>query len=102
MPGRTRRCHVPPDAARTIAALLALRGRVIAPILAGIRSLRIGRDPRTWIAVGRGYENLRTGAQTLLLHGGIAARPQPHGRHCAGQRTASRLAGRDRQFPWRR
>src|SRR5215472_12927559 len=23
-PGRTRRCHVPPDAARTIAALLAL------------------------------------------------------------------------------
>jgi len=89
MPGRTRRCHVPPDAARTIAALLALRGRVIAPILAGIRSLRIGRNPRAWIAVGRGYENLRTGAQALLLHGGIAARPQPHGRHGAGQRTSS-------------
>ena len=34
-PGRTRRYHVPPLAARTIAALLTLRDQVIAPILAG-------------------------------------------------------------------
>ena len=36
--GRTRRYHVPPLAARTITALLALRDQVIAPILTGIRS----------------------------------------------------------------
>ena len=44
-PGRTRRYHVPPDAARTIAALLTLRDHVIAPILAGVRSPRMGRKP---------------------------------------------------------
>jgi hypothetical protein len=44
-PGRTRRYHVPPQAARTIAALLALRDHVIAPILAGVRSPR--RRPST-------------------------------------------------------
>ncbi|MGH3768133.1 MAG: hypothetical protein ACRDS0_05910 [Pseudonocardiaceae bacterium] len=37
-PGRSRRYHVLPPAARTIAALLALRDHVIAPILAGVRS----------------------------------------------------------------
>lgn len=33
--GRGRRYHAPPDAAITIAALLALREHVIGPILAG-------------------------------------------------------------------
>jgi hypothetical protein len=37
-PGRIRRYHVPPLAARAIAALLTLRDRVIAPILAAVRS----------------------------------------------------------------
>jgi hypothetical protein len=37
-PAKTRRYHIPPAAARTIAALLALRDQVIAPILAGVRS----------------------------------------------------------------
>src|SRR6476661_738680 len=32
-PGRTRRYHVPPEPARTIAALLTLRAQVIAPII---------------------------------------------------------------------
>ena len=31
-PGRTRRYHIPPEAARTIAALLALRAQVIAGV----------------------------------------------------------------------
>ncbi len=44
-PGRTRRYHVPPLAARTIAALLTLRDQVIAPILAAVRSPRMGRKP---------------------------------------------------------
>ena len=34
-PGRTRRYQVPPNAVRTIAALLTLRDHVIPPILAG-------------------------------------------------------------------
>jgi hypothetical protein len=37
-PGRSRRYHLPPDAARTITTLLTLRDQVIAPILAGVRS----------------------------------------------------------------
>jgi hypothetical protein len=45
--GRTRRYHVPPDGARTIAALLTLRDHVIAPILVGVRSPRMGRKPRS-------------------------------------------------------
>jgi hypothetical protein len=46
-PGRTRRYHVPPQAARTIAALLALRSHVIAPILAGVRSPAEAVSPHT-------------------------------------------------------
>jgi hypothetical protein len=41
-PGRTRR-YLGAPAARTIAALLTLRDQVIAPILAGLRSPRMGR-----------------------------------------------------------
>jgi hypothetical protein len=74
-PGRTRRYHVPPQAARTIAALLALRDRVIAPILAGVRSPRMGRKPKIWTPVDRDYENLRIGMQTLFRHVGIEAQP---------------------------
>ena len=72
--GRTRRYHVPPLAARTITALLALRDQVIAPILAGIRSpQRRGRKPASWTAVDRDYENLRIGMQSLFQHLGIHA-----------------------------
>ena len=65
-PGRTRRYHVPPQAARTIAALLTLRDQVIAPILAGVRSPRMGRKPTTWTRVDRDYERLRIDMQTLF------------------------------------
>ena len=72
--GRTRRYHVPPLAARTITALLALRDQVIAPILTGIRSpQRRGRKPASWTAVDRDYENLRIGMQSLFQHLGIHA-----------------------------
>ena len=72
--GRTRRYHVPSLAARTIAALLALRDQVIAPILAGIRSpQRRGRRPASWTAVDRDYETLRIGMQALFQHLGIHA-----------------------------
>jgi hypothetical protein len=70
-PGRTRRYHIPPEAARTIAALLALRDHVIAPILAGVRSPRMGRKPAHWTRIDRDYETLRTGMQTLFHDLGI-------------------------------
>ena len=74
-PGRTRRYHVPPPAARTISALLTLRDQVIAPILAGVRSPRMGREPRIWTAADRDYETLRIGMQTLFQHVGIETQP---------------------------
>jgi hypothetical protein len=70
-PPRTRRYHVPFRAARTVAALLALRDQVIAPILAGVRSPRMGRKPAVWTRVDRDYETLRIGMQTLFHDLGI-------------------------------
>jgi hypothetical protein len=71
-PPRTRRYHVPFRAARTIAALLALRDQVIAPVLAGVRSPRMGRKPAHWTLIDRDYENLRIGMQTLFHDLGIS------------------------------
>jgi hypothetical protein len=62
----TRRYQVPPLAARTIAALLTLRDQVIAPILAGIRSPRMGRKPNAWNNIDRNYEQIRINMQTLF------------------------------------
>ena len=49
--GTTRRYHIPAGQARTIAALLAIRDRVIGPILAGVRSPRPGRKPARWTLI---------------------------------------------------
>jgi hypothetical protein len=65
-PGRSRRYHIPPEAARTIAALLTLREHVIGPILAGGRSPRMGRKPKTWTPIDRRYESLRIAMQDLF------------------------------------
>jgi hypothetical protein len=70
-PGRTRRYHLGPDAARTIAALLALRDQIIGPIIAGVRSPRQGRKPKTWTAIDRNYEQIRIDMQTLFGHLGL-------------------------------
>ena len=70
-PGRTRRYHVPPEAASTVAALLTLRDQVIAPIIAGVHSPRLGRKPVAWTPVDRDYETLRVDLQTLFTHLGI-------------------------------
>jgi hypothetical protein len=72
-PGRTRRYHVPTQAARTITALIVLRDQVIAPILAGVRSPRMGRKPAAWTAVDRDYEQLRIHMHTLFDHLGLTA-----------------------------
>jgi hypothetical protein len=65
-PGRTRRYTVSPPAARTIAALLTLRDQVITPILAAVRSPRMGRKPTHWTRVDRDYERIRIDMQTLF------------------------------------
>jgi hypothetical protein len=64
--GRSRRYHVPNQAARTITALLVLHDQVIGPILAGARVPRRGRPPTTWTRIDRDYETLRRGMQTLF------------------------------------
>lgn len=70
-PGRSRRYHLPPHPARIITALLTLREQVISPILAGIRSRRIGRKPAIWTRVNHDYENLRINMHTLFHDLGI-------------------------------
>ena len=65
-PGRGRRYHVPPQAARTITALIVLRQEVIGPILAGVRVPRRGRPPTHWTTVDRDYETLRVGMHKLF------------------------------------
>jgi hypothetical protein len=72
-PGRTRRYHLTPQNAGTIAALLTLREHVIGPILAGVRSPRMGRKPITWTNVDRDYEKIRIDMQTLMRDLGIQA-----------------------------
>jgi len=72
-PGRTRRYHLTPQNAGTIAALLTLREDVLAPILAGVRSPRMGRKPITWTSVDRDYEKIRIDMQTLFRDLGIHA-----------------------------
>jgi hypothetical protein len=70
-PGRTHRYQIPAQTAGTIAALLTLRDQIIAPILAGVRSPRLGRKPTTWTRVDRHYETLRINMHTLFHDLGI-------------------------------
>jgi len=62
------------SAAKTIGALLTLRDKVIAPLIAGIRTPRQGRPPKNWTAIDRDYETLRRNMQTLLTHLGITTK----------------------------
>jgi hypothetical protein len=72
-PGRTRRYHLSPQTAGTIAALLTLREQVLAPILAGVRTPRRGRKPAIWTNVDRDYEKIRIDMQALFHDLGIRA-----------------------------
>ena len=70
-PGRTRRYHIPELAARTIAALLTLRDKILAPLIAGIQTPRQGRPPKSWTKIDRDYETLRRDMKTLFGDLGI-------------------------------
>ncbi len=74
-PGRSRRYQIPPDAARTITALLALRDQVIGPIIAGVRSPQPGRRPAHWTRIDADYQTLRADMQALFRDLGIEAQP---------------------------
>ena len=52
-----------------------MRDHVIAPILAGVRSPRMGRKPKVWTAVDRHYEQLRVELQSLFTDLGLATPP---------------------------
>jgi hypothetical protein len=71
--GASRRYQAPPDAVRTIAALLILRDHVIRPLLAGMRTRRVGRKPKTWTVIDTHYETLRLDLRHLFQDLGIAA-----------------------------
>ena len=68
-----RRYQAPPDSLRTIAALLILRDQVIHPLLAGVRTRRVGRKPQTWSVIDARYETLRLEMRHLFHDLGIAA-----------------------------
>jgi hypothetical protein len=65
----------PPDAARTIAALLTLRDQVIVPIIAGVRSPTDGPQTHHLDPGGPRLRNLRIDLQTLFTHLGITTTP---------------------------
>ena len=73
-PCRTHRYHVPGDAARTIAALLTLRDKVIGPLVTGIRTPRRGRTPKNRTNIDRDYKTLRLAMQTLFRDLGISTK----------------------------
>ena len=70
-PGRGRRYQVPDDAARTLSAILTLRDRVIAPVLAGVRK-PVGRPRNTYTRIDRDYDTLRYDMRALFTDLGIA------------------------------
>ena len=74
-PAHTRRYQMPPDAARTLSALLTLRDHVIAPILAGVRIRRHDHVPARLTPIDQDYEHLRTDMATLFSHLGIQRGP---------------------------
>ena len=65
---------MPSHAARTITALVTVRHKVIAPLLAGIRTPRQGRPPKHWTNIDRGYETLRRAMQSLFKDLGISTK----------------------------
>jgi hypothetical protein len=69
-PGRTRRYHVSPDAIRAVAALLTLREKVIAPLVAGVRD-DLDHAPATTTRIDLDYQRLRADMRALFDDLGI-------------------------------
>jgi hypothetical protein len=69
--GTARPNQIPDDAARTLSAILTLRDRVIAPVLAGVRK-PVGRPRNTYTRIDRDYDTLRTNMRAPFNDLGIA------------------------------
>ena len=69
----SRRYTIPPQAIRTIAALVILCEKVLRPILAGVGKPKLGRKPSNWSALDQHYELIRQDMFTLMHDLGIAA-----------------------------
>lgn len=73
-PARSRRYHVSPDAIRAITALLTLREKVIAPLVAGVRN-QADHTPNTLTRIDHDYQVLRADMRVLFDDLGITTMP---------------------------
>jgi len=73
-PGRTRRYHVQPTAVRAVTAVLTLREKVIAPLVAGVRD-DLDHTPGTCTRIDRDYQRLRADMRVLFDNLGITTAP---------------------------
>jgi hypothetical protein len=69
----SRRYRIPPQAIRTIAALVILREKVLRPILAGVGKPKMGRKPKNWSSIDEHYDAVRQHMFTLMEDLRIAA-----------------------------
>jgi hypothetical protein len=72
-PAESRRYSIPPEAIRTIGALVILREKVLRPILAGVGKPKMGRKPKYWSPIDEHYEAIRRDMFVLFGDLGIAA-----------------------------
>ncbi|MDZ4347131.1 MAG: hypothetical protein U1E51_32380 [Candidatus Binatia bacterium] len=72
-PAGSRRYSIPPDAIRTIGALVILRDKVLRPILAGVGNPTMGCKPKNWSPVDEHYEAIRQDMFVLFQDLRIAA-----------------------------
>src|SRR5260370_34708242 len=89
-PGSTRRYHIPPEAARTIAALLALRDQVIGPIWPESAAPAWGANPPSglaWTATTRPSASACRPSSTTSAS--QLQPPPPHRQHFVDRRNAS-------------
>jgi len=69
----SRRYSIPPQAIRTIGALVILREKVLRPILAGVGKAKMGRKLKNWSSIDEHYEAIRQDMFILFQDLRIAA-----------------------------
>jgi hypothetical protein len=69
----SRRYSIPPQAIRTIGALVILREKVLRPILAGVGKRKMGRKSKNWSPIDEHYEAIRQDMFILFRDLRIAA-----------------------------
>ena len=85
-PGRSRRYAAPPLQPEPSPPCSTLRDKVIVPLLAGVRSPRLGRKPSISTPADRHYEQLRVGMRPCSTNWGS---PPPHRQFLTNRRSVS-------------